>query len=309
VVVATHDRPARLERLLDALERQVLAPERFEVIVVDDGSGPATRALLERRKSSGGLELLVLHQPVARGPGSARNIGWMRARSSLIAFTDDDCTPHPRWLTAALATHQAQPDALVQGRTEPDPTELDNDGLLSRTLRVDRLGPMYETCNIFYPRDALESLSGFDERFGLTPGGEDTDLAWRAIDSGRPAVFAPDAIVFHAVERLGVLGTLRVASRWTRTMRVFAEHPQTRKTLKNGVFWNVYHYLLLRSLLVLPFPAWLRRMVFGWHLSELHRRARAAGAGPWGVPFLLVHDAVEVFAVVRGAVRYRTLVL
>ena len=310
MVVATHDRPARLERLLDALERQELAAGQFEVIVVDDGSGPRTQAVLEARAAASPLALEVLRRPVAGGPGRARNAGWRVARASLVAFTDDDCAPHPRWLAAGLAAHRAQPDALLQGRTEPDPAELDNDGLLSRTLRVERLGPAFETCNIFYPRDALESLGGFDEHFGLTPGGEDTDLAWRAIDAGRRAVFAEDAVVFHAVEALGALGKLRVAARWTRSVRMFAEHPQTRAMLKDGLFWNVYHYLMLRSLLALMSPAWLRRMVFTWHLRELRRRARAAGSDSWAaVPFLVLHDAVEVFAIVRGAVRYRTLVL
>jgi hypothetical protein len=49
------------------------------------------------------------------------------------------------------------------------------------------------------------------------------------------------------------------------------------------------------------------------HLLELRRRAREAGAGswsvPWAVPYLIVHDVVECWAVARGAARYRTLVL
>jgi glycosyltransferase involved in cell wall biosynthesis len=309
VVVATHDRPARLERLLDALARQELGREQFEVIVVDDGSGPTTQALLERRAGAADLELRVLRQPIARGPGSARNAGWRSARATLVAFTDDDCVPRPSWLQAGLAAHEAQPEAIVQGATRPDPSELHNDGLLSRTLSVERLGPAYETCNIFYPRAVLESLGGFDEHFGLTPGGEDSDLAWRAIEAGRPAVFAPDAVVLHAVEPLGVRGKLRVAARWSGSVRIYAEHPQTRAMLKQGLFWNVWHYLMLRSLAALLMPPWLRRMVLTWHLLELRRRARRAGAGPWGVAFLIVHDLVELLAVLRGAVRYRTLVL
>jgi hypothetical protein len=50
-------------------------------------------------------------------------------------------------------------------------------------------------------------------------------------------------------------------------------------------------------------------MVLTMHLVQLRRRARAAGSGAWAVPFLIVHDAVECWAVARGAARYRTLVL
>jgi GT2 family glycosyltransferase len=245
----------------------------------------------------------------ALGPGAARNAGWRRARAPLVAFTDDDCVPDARWLRAALDIHAEQPGAIVQGRTLPDPGERDRHGLLSRTMRVERLGLRYETCNMFYPRELLVTLGGFDEGFGLQPGGEDTDLAWRAIEAGRRAVLAPEAVVFHAVERLGVRGTLRFAARWTATMRIFAEHPQTRAMLHRRVFWNVWHYLMVRSVLALLMPRWLRRFVLTRHLLALRTRARRAGAGAWAVPFLVLYDLVELWSVTRGALRYRTPVL
>jgi hypothetical protein len=199
VVVATRDRPARLAALLAGLRRQRLpAGEGFEVVVVDDGSGPDTVAELEAEAAAGRLDLSVLREEAPRGPGAARNRGWRAARAGLVAFTDDDCVPDPGWLAGGLAAHRRVPEAMVQGRTEPEPAELHHGGPLARTLRSVELGPQYPTANMFYPRELLEELSGFDEGFGLRPGGEDTDLAWRAIELGRPAVLAPDALVHHA---------------------------------------------------------------------------------------------------------------
>jgi hypothetical protein len=305
VVVPTHHRPARLARLLEGLRRQDLSADAFEVIVVADGSPAQTISLLEREHARGGLDLRVLTHPTPRGPGAARNTAWRAARAPLVAFTDDDCVPTPGWLAAGLAA--AGPRRIVQGITLPDPSE--TGGLLSRSVRVESLGPQYETCNIFYPRALLESLGGFDERYGLTPGGEDTDLAWRAIEAGHETRLAPDALVHHAVERLGALGMLRVAARWTAPMRALADHPPARSMLYRGAFWNVWHYLLWRSALSLLAPRWLRQPVLTLHLVQLRRRARAAGSGGWAVPFLLVYDLVECWAVARGALRYRTLVL
>jgi hypothetical protein len=79
--------------------------------------------------------------------------------------------------------------------------------------------------------------------------------------------------------------------------------------LYRRVFWNVWHYLLWRSLLALAAPAWLRRLVLARHLRELSIRAREQGAGPAGIPFLLAYDVVECWSVARGALRHRTLVL
>ncbi len=309
VVVATYNRPARLARLLDSLRHQSLPAGTFELIVVDDGSVLAAGAVTDAAVSRSSLAVRLVRHPVALGPAAARNSGWRVARAPLVAFTDDDCTADPDWLRAALAASGQAPDAVIQGRTLPDPGERADGGPLSRTVRVEQLGPQYETCNMLYPRSVLQSLGGFDETFGPGPAAEDTDLAWRAIESGYRTVFAPDAIVWHAVQRLGVGGMLRVAWRWRRAMRIFAEHPGTRSMLYRGVFWNVWHYLLWRSLLALAAPAWLRRILLARHLRELRRRAGEVGGGVLAVPFLVVYDLVECAAVLTGAIRSRTVVL
>jgi GT2 family glycosyltransferase len=309
VVVSTYNRPARLARLLDSLSAQTLAPDQLEVVVVDNGSGPETGRVLATEAERGRLTLVVVRHEVTRGPAGGRNAGWRVARAPLVAFTDDDCAPEPSWLEALLAVAGQHPRGVVQGPTRPDPRELANDLLFSHTVRIERLGPQFETCNILYPRAVLEELNGFDEAFGLQPAGEDTDLAWRAIESGAETVFADDAVVHHAVERVGARGMLRIAGRWSAVTRVFADHPQTRSLLYRRVFWNVWHYLLWRSLLALAAPAWLRRLLLARWLRELSRRAREQGAGPAAIPFLVVYDAVECWSVAKGAVRHRTLVL
>jgi len=307
VVVPTHNRPERLARLLRSLEDQSLGAERFEVIVVDDASETMAEEVVARCAPR--LRVRCLRQPRPLGPAAARNRGWRSAAAPLVAFTDDDCRAEPGWLEAAVRAAREHPDAVLQGRTEPDPEEPPDEGLLRRTVCVRSLGPQYQTCNIFYPRSALQALGGFDERFGRRPAAEDTDLAWRALERGWRAVFVPDAVILHAVEETGVGGSLALARRWGPAVRVFAAHPGARAILYRGVFWNVWHYLLWRSLASLAGPRWLRRIVLTRHLLALRRRAAARRASAWGIPFLLVHDAVECWAVAAGALRHRTLVL
>ncbi|MDQ2895805.1 MAG: hypothetical protein M3Y09_09180, partial [Actinomycetota bacterium] len=225
----------------------------------------------------------------------------------------DDCEPTAGWLEAVLAAAGRHPGAIVQGRTRPLAAERYNDGLLVHTVHIDALGPQYETCNIVYPRVVLSALDGFDERFGSEPAGEDTDLAWRALAAGHTAVFAPDAIVHHAVIALSPRDALRRAGRWSAVVRVFAHHPGARVMLHRRYFWNVWHYLVWRSVLSILAPRWLRRLVLARHALSLTRRARKAGVrGPSllaAVPFLAIHDAVECAAIARGALQARTLVL
>jgi len=310
VVVATRNRAERLGRLLASLRAQSIGTERFEVIVVDDGSDDGTGALLEREADV--LPLRTLVQALPQGPGASRNSGWRLARAPLIAFIDDDCEADPNWLRRGMEAWGGRDDVFVQGATGPLPEEDSRHGPYSYTIRVDGLGPHYETCNIFYPRALLERMGGFDA-VAFPGGGEDCDLAWRAIEAGARPEFASEARAVHAVHDLGPMGQLRRAAHWAGTMRVFARHPGMRRAyLHNGVFWQVRHQMLIRVLLALVLPPrwsavriWLALPYFVY----LRQRARADRASIILFPYYLVHDLIEMAAVIRGAIRFRTLVI
>ena len=203
VVAATHNRPERLGQLLDSLREQTIPADEFEVVIVDDASGPETNAVLQEQVARGGLNLTTLRFDVSQGPGAARNLGWETARGALIAFTDDDCVVTPRWLEVALKCAEAHPGCFIQGPTTPIPAEADGYNAFSHSVFVEKLGPSFETCNIVYPRALLEQYGGFDHESFTMPGGEDTDLAWRLLEAGVEAVFAPEMTAHHAVSQIG----------------------------------------------------------------------------------------------------------
>jgi GT2 family glycosyltransferase len=308
VVVATRDRAARLRSLLAGLDAQTLPGERFEVIVVDDGSRDETPEVLAAAHAGGSLRAFV--QPESRGPAAARNRGWREAAGDLIAFTDDDCVPVPEWLEALLDAARSQPGAIVQGQTLPNPDELDGLGPFARTLEVSEPSPHYQTCNIVYPRDVLARLEGFDEDYGA-PAGEDTDLGWRARAAAVDTVFAPEALVHHAVHQRGAVNALRDALRATDCVQAYKDHPGLRAHLSQGLFFHRSHPLLaqaaLAAVLARRTPA---AAVFALpYVLHLQRRCRAARAPAHAAPFFVARDIVEIAATVRGAVRYRVPVL
>ena len=257
VVVATYNRPARLAALLESLRDQTLPSDAFEVVVVDNGSAAATQELLDAASAAGGLQLRVVRHTSTRGPAGARNAGWPLAAAPLVAFTDDDCSADARLVErCAGGARRRILASVIQGRTEPNPSELDAQGLFSRTVRVERLGPQYETCNVFYPRAALESLGGFVESFDPSREARTPTLPGAPSRPAGDTVFAPEARVFHAVERIGPAAAA-CASR-PAGHRPSGCSPSTRERVRcctTGVFWNVWHYLLWRSLLALAGPA------------------------------------------------------
>ena len=311
VVVATFERAGRLERLLGALRAQTLAPDRFEVIVVDDASADGTGELLRGEREAGGLDLRPIERTANGGWAAAREDGRRAARADLVAFTDDDCLPEPSWLEAGLAACAANPGAIVQGRTLRDEEEwarLSAAGrAFARTLEVPGPDPHFQTCNVFYPRELIERAGGFDvARFSRVPG-EDADLAWRAIEAGAATAFAPGAVVRHAVEPVGPLGKLRAAAR--ADLRVYARHRGLREEyFVRRLFWKGSHYFLARALAgallprrLLPVRAWLA-VPYAVHLLE---RGRVEGGGPLLAPYYLAHDLIELAAAARSALRYR----
>lgn len=309
VAVSTYRRPELLRRLLDALEAQTLRD--FEVVVVDDGSGDATSDVLAESRP---YPLTALAQPNA-GPAAGRERAWRASSAPVVAFTDDDCRPTPTWLEEGLAALQAAGRAVVVGRTAPDPAQEHLLVDFSRTLRVDdaRFAP---TCNVFYRREDLEAVDGFDVRF-THPGGEDVDLALRVEAHGSPRTFAPHAVVHHEVRPSDLRVALRDLLRWVDVPRLYAKHPAARRTqLTARVFWKPSHppaVLLLLGValavarrspgpLVLAAP-WVRFRTAVWPVARGPRRRWAL------LPGALAVDVTEVAVMVRGSVRHRTVVL
>jgi len=307
VVVATRDRPERLAALLRSLRGQTLA-EPFEVVVVDDGSGERTATAIERER--GELDLRLLRAG-GEGPARARNRGWRAARGRLIAFTDDDCEATPGWLAAAASAAEANPGAIVQGPTVPIPRERPRLGPFARTRSIEEAGPWFETCNIVYEATLLERLGGFDEAFAEALG-EDTDLGWRALAVGAEHVWVDGALVHHAVDELGALGTVRAALVGSDSVLAFARHPELRaRALRWGVVRNPS---LPRLALALAGVALARRrraalLLTLPYLRDLAARSRHFGAGPREAPVYVAADLAAAWTSLRGSIRHRRLVL
>ncbi|MEA2495153.1 MAG: hypothetical protein QOJ29_3064 [Thermoleophilaceae bacterium] len=314
VVVATRDRVQRLLRLIASLRSQTIAPDRFEVIVVDDGSSDGTLDLLAAERSRCQFALHALEHHGGGGPGAVRNTGLREARGKLVAFTDDDCEADPGWLEAFLAAWSRDDHHALQGSTTPIEAELDRQGLMTYTYDIRETDLNFPACNMAYPRALIEHLGGFDaSTFPRT--GEDCDLAWRAIETGVEIDFVPAARVRHAVVQMDARSTLRRAWRWGDAMPAFARHPELRRRrLFHRVFFNWSHWYLVRLAIALALPRRRALWPLKWWLAHRYFEDRrwAPGADSPSARALawnLVADSVETVAVVRGSLRSGTVVL
>jgi GT2 family glycosyltransferase len=197
---------------------------------------------------------------------------------------------------------------VVVGVTIPNPAEAEELDDFAHTLTLTELGRWFETANILYPRAVLERVGGFDEQAFTGWGGEDTDLGWRAMKSGARPVWAPEAVVYHAVTPLGAIGFLRAARRWDQTMLCFKRHAALRRELVWRVFRTREHALLLLALLAVGLPRLPRSVRLALTVPYL-RRLYGGRRTPVLAPFRLALDIVEMTACIRGAIRFRVFVL
>jgi glycosyltransferase involved in cell wall biosynthesis len=211
VVIPTYKRPELLRRCLASLQQQDLDPTRFDVVIVDDGSGDATTDVLAAATRDVG-NIVALTQPRNAGPAAARNRGIHTATGDLVLFLDDDVVAAPDLLSTHLAIHAQRADPLlgVLGRVDWDPALtvtpfmhwLDTSGLqfaYDTWLREGPVDPPYAafyTANLSLRRDLLVAENGFDERFPY-PAFEDIELAFRLANRGFHLDYQPSARGFH----------------------------------------------------------------------------------------------------------------
>ena len=297
---------------MHALEAQTLDPGEFEVIITDDGSTDDTASVLADLQHRSPLAITVLHAEHNSGAAAGRNLAWRTSRSPLIAFTDDDCRPQPKWLEAGLAAMQQA--RVVVGETAPPPDQYEKASApFARALWV-KEPRFFETCNVFYRRSDLEASGGFEERFRA---GEDTDLALRVIPDGDGVAFVAEALVYHEVRRGDFVDAMRETLRWVDLPLVVGRHPQVRSTLLHRrLFWKRTHPPALLALAGLALAAGLRRpwpllLVAPWVRLRVTTEPLTPGRKRrWLVlPQGLALDLTEVAVMVRGSVRHRTVLL
>jgi glycosyltransferase involved in cell wall biosynthesis len=204
LVICTRNRSPRLSATLQTLLK-LQNPGSWELVVVDNGSTDGSSRAVERFSQELAVDLTLVSEPI-RGAGRARNSGWRRARGEIVAFTDDDCYPAEDFLISVVKCFAHDPNlGFIGGRVllfdpmdHPITTQEESRHLEFRPGEFILPG-LIHGANFAFRRSALESVGGFDDRFG--PGSrfycEDLDILARVSAQGWRGVYCPQPVVFH----------------------------------------------------------------------------------------------------------------
>ena len=209
VVVPTYNRLAQLQRVIVGLERQTFPRDRFEVIVVSDGSSDGTEDYLTALKTP--LHVRPILEQHNQGPSAARNHGVALSIGDIVLFIDDDVVPAPELIEEHVRNHDKHgPEVVVIGPmlAPPDlqmvPWIHWEHAMLNKQYTDMVLGRWEPTARQFYTGNAsllrshFQEIGGFDQTLRRA---EDVDLACRLAAKRLRFLFAPAAIAYHYSER------------------------------------------------------------------------------------------------------------
>jgi glycosyltransferase involved in cell wall biosynthesis len=211
VIIPHFNQLAALDMCLASLEGQSLPRDRFEILVVDNGSsggiepieamvGARARLLVERTK----------------GAGPARNRGAREAAGEVFAFIDADCSASPHWLEEGL-TGLKQFD-IVGGRVDVsvrDETDMSGPEAFERVFAFD-FRHYIETMgftgsgNMFCGREVFEKVGGFRPAVS-----EDKDWSHRATGMGFTLGYQDAAAITHPAR----IDWTELTAKWRRLNR------------------------------------------------------------------------------------------
>lgn len=201
VIVPTCNGGWVLRRTIERLAAQDVAPDLYEIVVVDDGSTDGSVDGIEALADP--VRLRVLRQ-TNRGRAAARNRGAAEARGRTLLFMDGDIWAEPGLIGAHLVHHTGADSPGVQGRTADHPDSLTTMFMRARNVIPDttsrrRVGmsPYHVvTRNFSVGAEAFRRVGQFDEEF-RGYGWEDMDLGVRLVRGGVTLRYDPAAFGHH----------------------------------------------------------------------------------------------------------------
>ncbi|MBW2171890.1 MAG: glycosyltransferase family 2 protein, partial [Deltaproteobacteria bacterium] len=172
IIVPTYNRPAELGLCLTYLSRLEYESDRFEVIVVDDGSKMSLDAIIAR--FNGKLDVTLFTQQNS-GPAVARNAGAALAKGQFLAFTDDDCAPASSWLRRLATRFAKEPEQIIAGRAlnalSGNPYSTVSQAVADYLINYYNSQPDHARfCsgnNLAMPYSAFQAVGGYDTSFPL----------------------------------------------------------------------------------------------------------------------------------------------
>ena len=205
IIVAAYNRKDEILELLHSLQYLDFPANRFELIIVDDGSQDGTAEAVKSFQQKAPFPIQLIQQQ-NQGPGPARNAGMKHATGDFFLFLDSDCTVPPHWLHSidtALTKEKGDafggPDEchssfppLLKAINYAMTSFLTTGGIRGHSRK--KMGRYYpRSFNMGLSRKLYQQIGGFSN----IRHGQDIEYSHRMHKSGARIIHVPEAYVYH----------------------------------------------------------------------------------------------------------------
>jgi GT2 family glycosyltransferase len=240
VIIATHNRPDSLPRLIESLAPELATGSR-ELIIAENGTSAPMQLALEAPP------LKHLHEARA-GKCRIQNRAIAQASGEVLVFLDDDLVIAPGYLDAVerfFDTHREF--AAMKGRILAAEDLEKKVGPMAPYLDLpiaDHGDEVIEVrgvlgANMAFRADAIKQVGPFDERLGPGACGheEETEMSQRIRRAGFRIGYAPKALVYHEVDpsRANRERYIRIARERGRCRMLHEKHSAADVIVKNAI--------------------------------------------------------------------------
>ena len=194
VIVPAYNAEKTIKDCLNGLLRQNYPKNKYEVIVVDDGSTDDTRKILKS------FRRVKLVEQEHKGPAAARNLGVKHAKGNIVLFTDSDCVPDKNWIKHMIEPFKDKTIVGVSGtyktlNKEKPIARFAGYEIEERHKKLKKEIDFIGTFSAGYRKNVFVRFGGFDESFTM-PAGEDPELSFKINKAGLKMVFQSKAFVY-----------------------------------------------------------------------------------------------------------------
>jgi GT2 family glycosyltransferase len=216
VVIPTHNQRDSLKKTIESLFDQTYPKDKYEIVVIDDGSTDGTEEMVQKLKKSELAPSNFLYLKQERGgAAAARNLGIRKSKGNLIFFLDSDVRLEKNALKILVDQIQNEHIGAVGPKCYYDGDRkkiwcaggviymrrgmcyhLGRDKCrncqFNRKAEVDYL----PSCALLTKRHVIEEIGGFDEKYYIYY--EDSDWCMRVRKAGYKIVIVTSAHAYHA---------------------------------------------------------------------------------------------------------------
>lgn len=192
IVIPTYNRKSILEKCLEALFNQNYPNDKYEIVLINDGSTDETDKMVASLNPP--CRLRYVRNNKRLGLPKSRNRGIRLARGKYIICVDSDIIVVPEFAQEHLKYHRLYGDGIVNGELIYI-SSLEQVGKKRKGV-WDISFSSFDTANVSVRKKHIDKVGGFDVDL-LPYGWQDVELGYRLKKIGLKSRKNPEALGYH----------------------------------------------------------------------------------------------------------------